>query len=386
MATLTIPNAFVTNTTVDPTKMNDNFTAVATAVNTNAGLDVPKSGGTMTGQLVSSLAIGTAPISVTSTTVCPNLNAAKVGGKAESEFATSAQGTTADAALPKAGGTMTGAIHSDVTTGTAPITVDSTTLCTNLNADKVDGLEATAFATAAQGTKADAALPATSQATDSHTVDGKHASEFATSAQGSTADAALAAADAVSTNTANKAVKRDASGNFAAGAITATFTGNLTGNVTGNTSGSSGSCTGNAATVTTNANLTGDVTSVGNATTIAKVSPHIITTTCHQDATSSTSFVVLYPSNLTWSSSLATGRSVYLEGYLYGIGVGNTITVDLYDATAGATVSGSEISKTASEGLVRSSALTLTNGHVYQVRQKSSGNSVTLYASRIYVL
>jgi hypothetical protein len=36
-----------------------------------------------------------------------------------------------------------------------------------------------------------------------------------------------------------------------------------------NTTGSSGSCTGNAATVTTNANLTGDVTSVGNATTIA---------------------------------------------------------------------------------------------------------------------
>ena len=32
--------------------------------------------------------------------------------------------------------------------------------------------------------------------------------------------------------------------------------------------GSSASCTGNAATVTTNANLTGDVTSVGNATTL----------------------------------------------------------------------------------------------------------------------
>jgi hypothetical protein len=39
---------------------------------------------------------------------------------------------------------------------------------------------------------------------------------------------------------------------------------------TSNTSGSSGSCTGNAATVTTNANMTGDVTSSGsNATTIA---------------------------------------------------------------------------------------------------------------------
>ena len=39
-----------------------------------------------------------------------------------------------------------------------------------------------------------------------------------------------------------------------------TFVGSLT-----------GSCTGNAATVTTNANLTGDVTSVGNATTVSKI-------------------------------------------------------------------------------------------------------------------
>lgn len=51
-----------------------------------------------------------------------------------------------------------------------------------------------------------------------------------------------------------------------------TFVGALTGNVTGNVSGSSGSCTGNSATVTTNANLTGDVTSSGNATTLAAAS------------------------------------------------------------------------------------------------------------------
>jgi len=54
------------------------------------------------------------------------------------------------------------------------------------------------------------------------------------------------------------------------GLLTSTLlAGALTGNVTGDVSGSSGSCTGNAATVTTNANLTGEVTSVGNATTIA---------------------------------------------------------------------------------------------------------------------
>lgn len=50
------------------------------------------------------------------------------------------------------------------------------------------------------------------------------------------------ATTAVSTNTPNAIVSRDASGNFSANQITA--------NVTGNVSGSSGSCTGNSATAT----------------------------------------------------------------------------------------------------------------------------------------
>ena len=58
--------------------------------------------------------------------------------------------------------------------------------------------------------------------------------------------------------------------NPSTGLLTATgFSGPLTGNVTGNVTGSSGSCTGNSATVTTNANLTGPITSVGNATSVA---------------------------------------------------------------------------------------------------------------------
>jgi trimeric autotransporter adhesin len=66
------------------------------------------------------------------------------------------------------------------------------------------------------------------------------------------------ATTAASVNNPNAIVSRDGSGNFAAGTITANLVGNVTGNVTGN-----------ATTVTTNANLTGDVTSVGNATSIA---------------------------------------------------------------------------------------------------------------------
>lgn len=117
------------------------------------------------------------------------------------------------------------------------LTVDG--IGTGLDADLLDGNHAAAFATAAQGTKADAALPSASYTAtdvltkiktvdgtgtglDADLLDGKHAAEFATSAQGTKADNAQVASDCVSTNTANKVVKRDASGNFVAGTITVT--------------------------------------------------------------------------------------------------------------------------------------------------------------------
>ena len=67
---------------------------------------------------------------------------------------------------------------------------------------------------------------------------------------------------ATNLNTASKIVKRDASGNFSAGTITAALTGNVTGNVTGDVTGD---VTGNADTATALATsrtieLTGDVT------------------------------------------------------------------------------------------------------------------------------
>jgi len=95
---------------------------------------------------------------------------------------------------------------SDIATGTAPFVVASTTVVTNLNADQLDGNEATAFATAAQG---------------------------------STADTALQPGGALGTPSSGTAT-------------------NLTGTASGLTAG----------TVTTNANLTGHVTSTGNATVL----------------------------------------------------------------------------------------------------------------------
>jgi hypothetical protein len=81
---------------------------------------------------------------------------------------------------------------------------------------------------------------------------------------------------ATSANTANQIVLRDASGNFSAGTITATFSGNLTGNVTGNVTGSSGSCTGNAATATTAGSITGQANSATITATSANTANQIV--------------------------------------------------------------------------------------------------------------
>ncbi len=81
---------------------------------------------------------------------------------------------------------------------------------------------------------------------------------------------AMLASGAASSNTASALVKRDSSGNFVAGTITANLTGNVTGNVTGSVSGTAASFTGN---------LAGDVSGAQGSTAIgaSKVtSAHIL--------------------------------------------------------------------------------------------------------------
>ena len=96
------------------------------------------------------------------------------------------------------------------------------------------------------------------------------------------------------------------------GILTATgFAGPLTGNVTGDVTGSSGSTTGNAATVTTNANLTGDVTSSGNATTIATDAVDI----AMLSATGTAGSATFLRGDNTWAS--AGGGPVILGEYKY---------------------------------------------------------------------
>lgn len=111
-------------------------------------------------------------------------------------------------------------------------------------------------------------------------------------------------------------------GTLGAGAITGTsFSGPLTGNVTGNVSGSSGSCTGNAATVTTNANLTGPITSTGNATSIASqtgtgtkfvvdTSPTLVTPTLGEATATSINKVAITPPTTTATLAISEANTL----------------------------------------------------------------------------
>jgi len=100
---------------------------------------------------------------------------------------------------------------------------------------------------------------------------------------------------ATNANTVSTIVKRDSSGNFSAGTITA-------------------SLTGNASTVTTNANLTGPVTSTGNATAIASgaINANMLQATA-TDLGAADVTVNLGNSNGTYKTNLTTDGNIALQ-------------------------------------------------------------------------
>jgi hypothetical protein len=100
----------------------------------------------------STQATGTAPLAVASTTVVTNLNADTVDGVQGANIVT-ADGLTSLSAAWDAGPWQIRAetFQSDVATGTAPFTVASTTVVPNLNASSLQGNAASAFAVAAKG-------------------------------------------------------------------------------------------------------------------------------------------------------------------------------------------------------------------------------------------
>lgn len=94
----------------------------------------------------SDVVTGTAPFTVASTTVVTNLNADTVDGIEGAAFLQK-DGSVALTANWDAGSFKITAqqLESDVITGTAPLVVASTTVVPNLNADQVDGLDSTAM-------------------------------------------------------------------------------------------------------------------------------------------------------------------------------------------------------------------------------------------------
>jgi hypothetical protein len=108
-------------------------------------------------------------------------NLAQVKAFDSSDYATSAQGTTADNALPKAGGAVTGAITTNSTFDGRDVATDGT---------KLDGIEALADVTDALNVTASGALM-DSEVTNLAQVKAFDSTDYATSAQGATADSAM---------------------------------------------------------------------------------------------------------------------------------------------------------------------------------------------------
>jgi hypothetical protein len=96
-------------------------------------------------------AVGVAPYTATSTTVCTNVNADAVDGIQGANIVT-ADGLTALTGNWSAGKKITAPnFESTIAAGTAPLVVASDTVVTNLNASKLEGNAASAFAVAAKG-------------------------------------------------------------------------------------------------------------------------------------------------------------------------------------------------------------------------------------------
>ncbi|MGD8786301.1 MAG: hypothetical protein PVJ60_02670, partial [Phycisphaerales bacterium] len=122
--------------------LDDLNTATASTASTVAARDA--SGDLTANVLISDVAIGTAPLNVTSTTVVPNLNVDQTDGYDVAETA-----TVSTIAARDAGGDITAnAFESTVATGTAPLTVASITKVANLNADLLDDLNSATASTA----------------------------------------------------------------------------------------------------------------------------------------------------------------------------------------------------------------------------------------------
>ena len=185
-----------------------------------------------------------------------------------------------DADLTTLGGLSSADGNFIVGSATGWVAESGATARTSLGLGTAATTASTDYATAAQGSLADSAVQPSDNISDltndSGYITGNQTITLSGDASGSGTTAITVTvadnshnhtsaniSDATNANTASTIVKRDASGNFSAGTITAALSGNAT--TSSSTTGSSASCTGNAATATTlqtgrTIALTGDVT------------------------------------------------------------------------------------------------------------------------------
>jgi hypothetical protein len=111
------------------------------------GLSLSASGNLTGKQLISTVVTGTAPLVVSSTTQVSNLNASQLGGLGASAFAKVGSANSFNGNQSVTGNvSATNQLISTVATGTAPLSVNSATQVAKLNASLLGGLDSNAFA------------------------------------------------------------------------------------------------------------------------------------------------------------------------------------------------------------------------------------------------
>ena len=236
-------------------------TGAGTSVDIDNNLNVDGTA-TVDGQIISNLATGTAPLSISSTTKVANLNVDLLDGMttatantastvvnrdASGDFA--ANQITAASAAGSGAGFLGNASTADAWKTARTLTItgvvsgsvvidgsENETLTTTYVDDDITALAAMSGTGYVVRTAANTYAQRTFSVTASSGI-------TLTNADGVSGNTTINVASA-SSNSANNLVLRDASGNFAAGTITATLTGNVTGNVTGQVSDISNHDTG----------------------------------------------------------------------------------------------------------------------------------------------
>ena len=236
-------------------------TGAGTSVDIDNNLNVDGTA-TVDGQIISNLATGTAPLSIASTTKVANLNVDLLDGMttasantastvvnrdASGDFA--ANQITAASAAGSGAGFLGNASTADAWKTARTLTItgvvsgsvvidgsENETLTTTYVDDDITALAAMSGTGYVVRTAANTYAQRTFSVTASSGI-------TLTNADGVSGNTTINVASA-SSNSANNLVLRDASGNFAAGTITATLTGNVTGNVTGQVSDISNHDTG----------------------------------------------------------------------------------------------------------------------------------------------